>query len=235
MEAFVITPVKDSLETTRKTIEAVSKAKGNFTYRIFNDFSKSETRKFLDANQEKFGYSVIHLEDHTQNPSPNYQLVLQMAQQTALEHNVPLIIIESDVIINENTITELVTLNRRLKKTGMIGAITVDMNGNYNFPYSSEKRSKKGVAVTTRSLSFCCTLISQQFMKDFSFRELSQKKDWFDIFISRQSHRLGYRNYLARRQEVLHLPHSSRPWKQMKYTNPLKYYLYKFIRHRDRI
>lgn len=235
MEALVITPVKDSLDTTRKTVEAVSRAKGDFTYLIFDDFSKGETRKFLDSNQDIYGYRVIHLEDHTQNPSPNYQLVLQMAQQTALENDVPLIIIESDVIIREDTISELVTLNRRLKKPGLIGAVTVDLNGNYNFPYGSEKRSKKGVAVTSRSLSFCCTLISQPFMKEYSFRELSQKKDWFDIFISRQSIRSGYKNYLARRQEVLHLPHSSRPWKQMKYTNPLKYYLYKFIRHRDRI
>ena len=76
LEALVITPVKDSLDTTRKTIEAVSKAKGDFTYLIFNDFSKGDTRKFLDTNQDRYGYSVVHLEEHTQNPSPNYQLVL---------------------------------------------------------------------------------------------------------------------------------------------------------------
>jgi hypothetical protein len=65
--------------------------------------------------------------------------------------------------------------------------------------------------------------------------ELSAKKDWFDIHISRQSKKLGFKNYLIREQGVLHLPHSSRPWKQLKYSNPLKYYFHKLFSHRDRI
>ena len=34
---------------------------------------------------------------------------------------------------------------------------------------------------------------------------------------------------------VLHKPHSSRPWKQLKYTNPLLYYWRKLTQHRDKI
>ena len=34
---------------------------------------------------------------------------------------------------------------------------------------------------------------------------------------------------------VLHLPHSSRPWKRLKYTNPLLYYWRKITQRKDRI
>jgi len=34
---------------------------------------------------------------------------------------------------------------------------------------------------------------------------------------------------------VLHLPHSSRPWKMLKYTNPLKYYWKKYTKGLDKI
>ena len=235
MKALIITPVKDSLETTKMTIRAVSNAKGEFLYLIYNDFSNKETKQFLDDNQDIFNYSVVHLEDITEHPSPNYHLVLQLAQQKALEMKVPLIIIESDVIIKEDTVVELVKMHARLKKPGLIGAITVDRQGHYNFPYSSEKKSGKGIEDTKRSLSFCCTLISAGYLSAYNFKELSDKKDWFDIFISRQAKKLGYRNYISKRTEVTHLPHSSRPWKQLKYTNPLKYYFYKWIKKRDRI
>jgi GT2 family glycosyltransferase len=235
IEALVITPVKDSLETTRQTLEAVAKATGNFEYWVFDDFSKKETRLFLIDHKEAYSYTLTHLEDITDHPSPNYNLVLRMAQEKALQMNVPFIIIESDVIIQGNTITELIKLHRRLKKPGLIGAITTDRGGNYNFPYGHEKRNGKGIEDTKRSLSFCCTLISTEFLKRYNFQELSQKKDWFDIFISRQSKKMGFRNYLAKRTEVLHLPHSSRPWKQIKYTHPIKYYFYKWIKNRDKI
>lgn len=235
MKALIITPVKDSLETTKLTIEAVSNAKGESEYWIFDDFSKRETREFLQENQLKYGYILTHLDDVTSHPSPNYNLVLRMAQVKAIEWNVPLIIVESDVIVKPDTFRELITMNNRLRNPGVIGAITIDRSGHYNFPYGHEKRSRKGIEDTKRSLSFCCTLISGEYLKRYDFSELSEKKDWYDIFISRQAKRLGFRNYLSKRTEVIHLPHSSRPWKQLKYTSPLKYYYYKWVKKRDKI
>ena len=46
-EALVITPVKDSLETTKKTIEAITKAKGDFEYIVYKDFISFETTSFF--------------------------------------------------------------------------------------------------------------------------------------------------------------------------------------------
>ena len=117
----------------------------------------------------------------------------------------------------------------------MVGAITVDESGNYNFPYLFEKTKSNKTIITSHSLSFCCTLITTDFLEKFDFTTLSPSKDWFDVFISRQSRKMGFNNYLAKGTEVLHLPHSSRPWKNLKYTNPLKYYWRKVTKGLDKI
>jgi GT2 family glycosyltransferase len=234
-EAIIITPVKDSLETTKQTINAISRAKGDFEYIVFNDFSLIETREFLQNAKEEYNFQLVNLEEITTNPSPNYKLVLQMAQKLALEKHCPLIIIESDVVIKPDTLSGLLHLLHAEPNPGLIGAITVDASGNYNFPYTFEKIKNSDTLNTSHSLSFCCTLISREFLQKFDFKVLSQNKDWFDVFISRQSKKMGFNNYLAKGLEVLHLPHSSRPWKHLKYTKPLKYYFNKIFYKRDRI
>lgn len=234
-EAIIITPVKDSLYTTQRTIEAITNAKGDFKYFVFNDFSQKETKLYLDKAKEELGIEVIHLEDITDTPSPNYKLVLENAQKMALGKNIPLIIIESDVVIKKDTIEQLLSILNSKSKAGVIGAITVDKEGNYNFPYNFEKKKSNEIVDTSHSLSFCCTLISPAFLAEFDFKELSDNKDWFDVFVSRQSKKMGYSNYLAKGIEVLHLPHSSRPWKNLKYKNPVLYYLKKIFLKRDRI
>ena len=234
-EAIIITPVKDSLETTRQTIKAICETKGDLEYFVFNDFSKTETKEYLEKARTEYGFHLIHLEDITNTPSPNYKLVLQKAQQLALEKKCSLIIVESDVIIKKNTFQELISICREKPKPGVVGAITTDKNGNYNFPYTFEKEKSSDVVKTSHSLSFCCTLISNEFLNQFEFKNLSEKKDWFDVYISRQSKKSGFNNYLAKGVEVTHLPHSSRPWKNLKYTNPLLYYIKKFFYQRDRI
>jgi len=234
-EAIIITPVKDSLQTTNLTIKAISEAKGDFEYYVFNDFSQPETKKLLEKAKKEYVFQLIHLEDITKNPSPNYKLVLEVAQKIALEKGCPLIIIESDVVIKPDTLTGLLEILRTKQKAGLIGAITVDQSGNYNFPYTFEKVKSSQLLDTSHSLSFCCTLISSEFLQKFDFKILSQNKDWFDVYISRQSKKLGFINYLAKGIEVVHLPHSSRPWKHLKYTKPLRYYFNKLFYKRDRI
>ena len=86
-EAIIITPVKDSLETTKLTLEAVSKTEGDFEYFVFNDFSQELTKQYLEENKNKYGYELVHLEEITNTPSPNYKLVLETAQILALEKN----------------------------------------------------------------------------------------------------------------------------------------------------
>lgn len=234
-EAIIITPVKDSLLTVKRTIKAIMKAEGEFEYYVFNDFSQAETKKYLINAASQFGFNLIHLEDLTDTPSPNYKTVLRHAQKLAQEAHLPLIIIESDVVIKSDTIQRLLDVLKIKANPGVIGAITVDEQDNYNFPYNFEKHKSNDVVDTSHSLSFCCTLLTLPFLQQFDFKELAQNKDWFDVFISRQSKKMGFKNYLAKGIRVLHLPHSSRPWKNLKYSNPFLYYLKKFFLKRDRI
>lgn len=234
-EALVITPVKDSLETTKETIQSILKSDVIFWYSIYNDFSSEETTLELKLLSAQHGFELVNLADVTGTPSPNYRLVLQMAQQKALELNLPLIIVESDVEVQPGTLTELVRQSIELKHCGMVGAVTHDRDGNVNFPYLNFKGKRKEIVNTRHSLSFCCTLLTTDLLKKYDFKTLSAEKHWYDVSISRKSIQLGFKNYLLMKTPVLHKPHSSRPWKQLKYQNPLKYYYHKLIKRLDRI
>ncbi|MBP6356487.1 MAG: glycosyltransferase family 2 protein [Paludibacter sp.] len=233
----IITPVKDSLDTTLKTIECISKAEKSFSsnYTIYNDFSSEETTECLTASVQKFDYEIINLKDVTSHPSPNYLLVLQMAQKKALSDGAHLLIIESDVLVEQDTIQKLYDYCKLLDRPGMIAAVTTDADGVINFPYLYARNFKSKVVNTKKRLSFCCTLLTNDFLRQFDFALLNPEKSWYDVFISHKSIELGFNNYLVTTLPVLHLPHSSRPWKQLKYTNPIKYYWRKLIDKRDKI
>jgi hypothetical protein len=123
---------------------------------------------------------------------------------------------------------------------GMVAAVTEDEQGEYNFPYHYLRRipyrfwAKKTIA-TNKRFSFCCTLLTNELLQKADFQLLDPTKNWYDVTISHWSLTLGLRNMLMLGNPVLHLPHSSRPWKRLKYTNPLLYYWRKFTLKKDRI
>lgn len=233
--AIVITPVKDSVETTIETIKAIEKSTYKVKHIIYNDFSSLETERTLESAKLKYDFELVNLKDLTSHPSPNYKLVLQTAQKLAIAENLPLIIVESDVKVKPDTFEKMLTFAEDNNKIGMVGAITVGANNQVNFPYLKFKDEKADQLKTERSLSFCCTLLKLEFLKSYSFLALDESKDWFDVFISRKSVELGFENYILIDVPVLHQPHGSRPWKQLKYTNPIKYYFLKLINKRDKI
>ena len=233
----IITPVKDSPETTLKAIDSImsSEVVVDFSYFIYNDFSTTETTDLLHKKADELGFELINLADLTSHPSPNYLLVLQTAQQKAIADNAHLIIVESDVVVEKNTLQALANYASTLDKPGMLAAVTVDKSNRINFPYLYAEKLPAGVNNTRKRLSFCCTLLSNNLLKTFSFEQLDQTKSWYDVFISHKSVELGFSNYLLTNLPVLHMPHSSRPWKHLKYSNPLKYYWRKLINNKDKI
>ncbi len=235
MVPIVITPVKDSLETVKKTLQSVVDSNISVDYFVFNDFSEEATENYLRSRSSELNFKLINLKDHTNTPSPNYRTVLLMAQKMALEAGTDLIIVESDVIVESGTLEALINHKNQIKEVGMVAAITTDQQGQINFPYNHISSGAPDVISTKRSLSFCCTLLTNQFLASFDFALLKEDKDWYDVHISKQSRALGFKNLLLRSLPVLHLPHSSRPWKMEKYTNPLSYYFKKFFLKRDRI
>lgn len=237
IKAMVVTPVKDAVESTLETIRAVHGSNIAVQHLVYNDFSLPETKAVLEQQKETFGYQLVHLEDLTTHPSPNYRLVLQDAQKQALQHRLPLILVESDVIVKHDTFERLLDFYWQHPHAGLIGAVTVDEKGAINFPYLRFKDhpTANGCIETKKSLSFCCTLISPEFLQQYDFIQLNESKDWFDTFISYQATDMGFKNYLLYNVPVWHKPHGSRPWKQLKYTNPVKYYFLKFLKRRDKI
>ncbi|SHO61295.1 glycosyltransferase family A protein [Algoriphagus zhangzhouensis] len=234
-EVLVITPVKNSIETTLDTAKAIAASDVKVHHIIFNDFSTEETKAELEKNKGEIGYELVHLEDITDHPSPNYKLVLQVSQKKALDMSLPLLVIESDVVVKKDTISKLLAHQDSHQSSGLTGSVTVDEAGVVNFPYLKFKGRKEAEINTKRSLSFCCTLFSQSFLNAYDFTGLDDAKDWYDTFISSQALESGFENYVLMDAPVWHRPHGSRPWKQLKYKNPLKYYFLKYWKGLDKI
>ena len=233
----IITPVKDSIDTTIDTIKAImsSDIKVPFTYTIYNDFSTPENTQRLEKASKEYGFQLVNLSDLTDHPSPNYLLVLQKTQKEAIEANAGLLIVESDVTVQKDTLQALFDGAIERKDCGMAAAVTTDEHGDINFPYLYAKGRKPQVYDEKKRFSFCCTLLTPTFLKAFDFHLLDPTKNWFDVTISHESIHKGFHNYLFINLPVLHRPHGSRPWKQLKYTNPLKYYWLKFTKGLDKI
>lgn len=233
----IITPVKDSIEFTLQTAEAImaSRFRTPFTYTIYNDFSTEENTLKLKEASEKLGFKLVNLADITSHPSPNYLLVLQIAQKQAIEAEAGLAIVESDVVVQPNTLQDLFDGALEKIDSGIAAAVTVDEKGDINYPYLFAKGRENQIFPEKKHFSFCCSLLTLDLLKAFDFHRLDPKKNWYDVTISRQSLKKGFQNYLFTTLPVWHRPHSSRPWKQLKYKNPLKYYWLKYTKGLDKI
>lgn len=233
----IITPVKDSIESTLQTIEALvaSVTDINFHYTIYNDFSTPQNTALLAEYSRKYGFELVNLSDITDHPSPNYLLVLQIAQRRAIEEDADLLIVESDVIVAPDSVQRLVDGAAARTDCGIAASVTVDDEGNINYPYGYAKGHEGEVYAVDKHCSFCCSLLTNALLRSYDFNLLNPDKHWFDVHISRISRNNGFTNYLFCDTPVIHRPHSSRPWKQLKYTNPLKYYWRKFVKKFDKI
>ena len=232
---LIITPVKDSIELTELTIRSVMNASygDEREYVVYDDFSTPENALILDSLANELGFRLIHLCDILDSPSPNYRFVLQHAQARALETESHLVIVESDVVVNPDTFTLLASAVT--DRVGMVASVTIDELGNVNFPYLYARKWSKVDCITSRRFSFCCTLLTNAFLHSYDFHKLNPEKNWYDVFITRISLRNGFQNMLLMTDTVVHRPHSSRPWKLLKYTNPIKYYWLKYTRGFDKI
>ena len=218
----VITPVKDSIDFTLETIRAVlsSETSVPFTYTVYNDFSTVENTLRLEQASKELGFNLVNLSDLTNHPSPNYLLVLQTARREALAADAGLLIVESDVVVKGNTLQGLFDGAVQRPDCAIAAAVTTDEDGLINYPYLHARGRENQIYPEKKHCSFCCSLLT---------------KNWYDVIISHEALRAGFRNYLFTTLPVWHRPHGSRPWKQLKYKNPLKYYWLKFTKGLDKI
>lgn len=227
----IVTPVKDSIKLTLETIEAV--ATSNFetpvTYTVYNDFSSEGNTKKLEQAAREYGFELVNLADITQTPSPNYLFILQAAQKKAIAENAALCIVESDVVVEPHTLQTLFDETRKCPDTGLAAAVTVDEQGQINYPYLYAKGRENKVFATDEVFSFCCTIISPALLKAYDFAQFDPAKIWYDAVLTKISLKLGFKNYLYTNLPVIHSPHGSRPWRILKKKNPLKYYFLKIL------
>lgn len=233
----VITPVKDSIDSTLETIQAIMESETSvpFTYTVYNDFSTPENTLRLQEASERYGFELVNLSEVTSHPSPNYLLVLQMAQARAIEADAGLLIVESDVVVRRDTLQGLFDGALQRPGCGIAASVTVDDSGVINYPYLYAQGQENRVIAEKKHLSFCCSLLCTDFLRKYDFYQLDASKNWFDVTISHQALKDGFTNYLFTSLPVVHRPHGSRPWKKLKYTNPLKYYWLKFTKGLDKI
>lgn len=233
----IITPAKDAIESTLMTVEAVmaSQLSVPHTYTVYNDFSTPENTAQLEAASRKMGFRLINLSELTDHPSPNYLLVLQRERQACLEEGAGLLIVESDVTVKADTLQGLWDEAMKHADTGIAAAVTVDEEGQINYPYQHLRGQENQVIDSRKHCSFCCSLLTEELMQRVDFDALDATKNWFDVTISHRSLETGLRNYVLTSLPVVHRPHGSRPWKQLKYTNPLKYYWRKWTKGFDKI
>ena len=224
----IITPVKDSIDSTLQTIKAVmaSELTVPHSYTIYNDFSTPENTRRLEEAQAEMGFRLVNLADITDHPSPNYLLVLQKTRREALEADAALCIVESDVTVAKDTLQRL--YDEAVSRP-------VDEQGEINYPYLYAQGRENQIIDNKKHQSFCCLLLTPELMRRFDFDTLDASKNWFDVTISHQALTVGLHNYLFTNLPVVHRPHQSRPWKQLKYKNPLKYYWLKFTKGLDKI
>ena len=226
----IVMPVKDSISTAEESIRAI--VQSGYTLTVYDDNSTAENAVRLDTLATELGINVIHIRDYTDHPSPNYRWVLIDAQDKCLKNGENLLIIESDVIVKKSTINKL--CEKVKPRIGLIAAATTSENGTINFPYEYARGIKED-GVCKKRISFCCTLLTNELLQAYDFNQLDPSKNWYDVHISHVSRKLGFDNILQVSNPVLHKPHSSRPWKQQKYTNPLLYYWRKITQRKDKI
>lgn len=233
----IITPVKDSIDSTLDTMRAVmaSQLDVPHTYTLYNDFSTPENTTRLEEASREMGFQLVNLSELTDHPSPNYLFVLQRERKMCLEDGAGLLIVESDVTVRPETLQGLWNGAKTHTDAGIVASVTVDEEGAINYPYLYAKGKENQVLDTRRHCSFCCSLLTTELLQRVDFDKLDAGKSWFDVTISHRSLESGLHNLLYTSLPVLHRPHGSRPWKQLKYTNPLKYYWLKLTKGLDKI
>ena len=226
-EAIEYGTAEDIFETTQRH---------PYTQGLFNAIPKlDENTKRLEEASKELNFRLVNLSDITTHPSPNYLLVLQRSQQEAIAADAGLLIVESDVVVKKNTLQELYDGAAARSGCAIAAAVTVDENGVINYPYLHAKGNEGKVYAEKKHCSFCCSLLTPEFLRAFDFRQLDPTKNWFDVTISHEALKQGFQNYLFTTLPVWHRPHGSRPWKQLKYKNPLKYYWLKYTKGLDKI
>lgn len=229
---LVLIPFRDSLTTLQKTIIALRESTPDIPLLLCDDASSASCLKDLNTWLEAQNWVGVELLSLPKaGDAPQYGLALREGLTRAHSELRQLLVVESDVEVLPGVAEGLQRVLERNPCAVMAGAVTIDSEGVWNFPYAGTFRADKlrsSPLIRRRSLSFCCTLLDHVFVENLLHTPFPDT-GWMDLKISAIARKFGTL-WLALDLQVIHNPHSSRPWKLLKYKSPLLYYFYKITR-----
>ena len=192
----IVTPVKDSIESTLETIKAIlsSDIKVPYTYTIYNDFSTAENTALLEKYSKELGFTLVNISDLTDHPSPNYLLVLQRCRREAIAQDAGFLLVESDVVVAKDTLQGLFDGALEREDCAIAASVTVDDEGKINYPYEYARGNEGKCYAVKKHCSFCCSLLKPEFLRKMDFDALDPTKHWYDVQISHSALDLGFKN-----------------------------------------
>ena len=128
---YIVTPVKDSIDSTIETVKAIlnSDIKVPYTYTIYNDFSTPENTALLEKYSKELGFNLVNISDLTDHPSPNYLLVLKRCREIAIREDAGFLLVESDVVVAKDTLQGLFDGAQEREDCAIAASGTVDDEG----------------------------------------------------------------------------------------------------------
>jgi hypothetical protein len=228
-KALVVMPVRDSLSQCQQSIKAF-RQHYDMPLWVYDDNSQEQTREWLQAHQTLFQYTLFTVSALTPNPPPNYGFVLRHVLQnvhTVFTDPVAIILLESDVqILHAHTLPALLQhIQLPEMAPSLVAAATIDTLGQVNYPYHRQRVAlHKKPILSLRHVSFCCTVLSPLLCEKLQ-KAKWPRRTWYDLWVSSFCRHKGGMVLLDATYPVRHSPHSSRPWKQKKYINPISYYI----------
>ena len=170
----IVTPVKDSIESTLETIKAIlsSDIKVPYTYTIYNDFSTAENTALLEKYSKELGFTLVNISDLTDHPSPNYLLVLQRCRREAIAQDAGFLLVESDVVVAKDTLQGLFDGALEREDCAIAASVTVDDEGKINYPYEYARGNEGKCYAVKKHCSFCCSLLKPEFLRKMDFDAL---------------------------------------------------------------
>lgn len=203
-----------------------------FTYTVYNDFSTEENTHRLEeaARQWNFVWSTYQTWPTTPLPT-----IYWCYKQHKRSHRSRCRITDCGIgcYCQKNTLQSL--YNGALQQNNAeLQQLWQPMKRRNQLPLPTRQGTENQV-YPEKSIAASAVHYSPRTAESIWLQTLDPSKNWYDVTISHESLKRGFQNYLFTTLPVWHRPHSSRPWKQLKYKNPLKYYWLKYTKGLDKI
>lgn len=216
----IITPVKDSIDSTLETVKAIMES--DIWFLSLTLSITISARKKIPIGWKRPPVNGIFVWSTYQTwPTTPLPTIYWCYKQHKRSHRSRCRIADCGIgcYCQKNTLQSL--YNGALQQNNAeLQQLWQPMKRHNQLPLPTRQGTRESSIPGKKHCSFCCSLLTPGLLKAFDFQTLDPSKNWYDVTISHESLKRGFQNYLFTTLPVWHRPHSSRPWKQLKYKNP---------------